>query len=274
MTLDQIQGEKLFEGPDPYVVKVAPGDSILIRFGEFLSSPAARFKHHNLASKTKTVLEFKHHRQNGSKFWTSRAGYDLWFVVPKTAIELLDGPHWSYVRTLINGVKVTMSVSGGSGPPWTDYIGRQVDAGVGHGVRSLAKIAEVSIRDTEFEPIAQRWSDPRQEEFWNQQDARRQILSKLKVGVVVHFAAGYFDGDRNSMTITEIQRQNRMKWRKPTEADLAKNPRTVKLGSPSETAQIKRLVGFTGQNAWGRVGLTLDKVDWLKTKAELEALKP
>jgi len=100
-----------------------------------------------VAARASRVFELKHYRQGGGKFWTARAGIDFYFVIPKSAIELIEEHGYSYPKILIGGEKYTLSVSGGTFPTgsWTDHVHQGAHIGIKCTLRVLKRLAEYAI---------------------------------------------------------------------------------------------------------------------------------
>jgi len=106
-----------------YSINIEPSENQIIIMGFDANKSASKFKHPNISATVKRIHEFKHYRKNGGKFWTSRAGVDHYLVIPRNQITILSEKGYSYIKTEINGVKVTLNVSGGTnGKGWADYL--------------------------------------------------------------------------------------------------------------------------------------------------------
>jgi len=140
-------------GNGPYHICVVPGKFMVITLGFILPLQTTTFDHPNLARRNVKILEFKHYRENGSKFWTAHAGVELSFIVPKDKIEIILAPHYSYVKALIGGRKFTFSVSGGSSRNdngWEDWLGNSAHVGCNHPLRDVKALAAVSVDPKEY----------------------------------------------------------------------------------------------------------------------------
>ena len=91
-----LAGER-FRVEADYDVELPPGNHLIVVAGAQMGTPAYDFDSPNLAAKKSEIFEFKHYRRSGSKFWTSRAGISLYFVLPKGQIELAAEKGYSYV---------------------------------------------------------------------------------------------------------------------------------------------------------------------------------
>jgi len=126
-----------------YHVQLPPGDHLLVLAG---GQENSRFDHPNLAARVPRIWEFKHWHPQRGKWWTQKAGIDLYFVVPNTEIELLPERGYSYVPVKIGGRKSDFNVSGGSSPNgWTDYVRSQVHTSVGLPKSALKSLASVAL---------------------------------------------------------------------------------------------------------------------------------
>ncbi len=142
-----------------YTVKFAAGENLMLVCGQDARKPIAK-KLHELIMKNKmtcsgvvnALMEFKHCRRSGSKFWTSCPGKEFYFCVPKSQIKLLPVQGLSYVRLEINGVEVILNVSGGttyeketSRSGWGDWVSDVAHTFVGMPLKKIKAIAEVAI---------------------------------------------------------------------------------------------------------------------------------
>jgi len=169
---------------DIYNIAISKGEFQVITMGFSVDKPAIKFEHSSVITKVKTIHEFKHYRSGGGKFWTSRAGMDIVFIVPRNKIKLLPEKGYSYIRAEINGVKVSFNVSGGGGGAWTDYLTTWCDVSCNHPLRDVKKIAEVAIRNEGyekaiFETLAKK--EPINNEKWERLAANRKPELKEKI---------------------------------------------------------------------------------------------
>lgn len=91
------------------------------------------------------VLNFKHYLWNGGKFWTHSNGMEFTLSIPIEKIELLPIKGYSYVKTVINGIPVSLNVSGGTRNGWTDSVYETSASSVNVNIRDMKKIMEVAI---------------------------------------------------------------------------------------------------------------------------------
>lgn len=203
----------VIDDKDRYQVEIEAGEYLVIEFGAFAGKAAARFTHPNIAATAKRIYEFKHYRDSGSKFWTSSAGVSHYFVVPRSAVTLLPEKGYSYVKAIINGVKVSFNVSGGTGNGWTDWLRTNTQVAVGHKLADLKKIAAVAVRGTPLEPL--KVTDPGvSEDDWNRLAAKantslkNSLLKMIEEGkkIVVKLAKGYSYDEKNEGVARDVSR--------------------------------------------------------------------
>lgn len=140
-----LAGER-FQVEEGYEVHLPPGDHLIVLAGAHLGDSGYDFDHPNIAAKRSELFELKHNRKGGSKFWTSRAGVNFYFVIPKAQIELLPEKGYSYVPVLIHGRRCRLNVSGGTGiSGWTDYVGQVAHVGCGWTITALRSLATIAL---------------------------------------------------------------------------------------------------------------------------------
>jgi hypothetical protein len=140
-----LAGER-FPVEERYEVRLPPGDHLIVVAVAHLGEPGYDFDHPNIAAKKSELFEFKHYRQGGSKFWTSKAGIRIYFAIPKAQIELLPEKGYGHVPVLIQGRKCRLNVRGGSGDNgWTDDIRQGADIGCGWPVSALRSLATIAL---------------------------------------------------------------------------------------------------------------------------------
>jgi len=187
---------------DLYRVEVEPGEWLVVEMGFMVEKAAARFRHPNIAATGRRVYSFKHYRCGGSKFWTERAGVSHWLVVPRSAVKMLPEKGYSYVPVEVNGVRMELNVSGGSGfdgpGAWTDWVRTRTSVSVNHKLADLKKVCEVAVRGTPMEPLEPEPMEPGREETWARLAAARggvkeQVVALVEAGKrpVVCLAPGY-----------------------------------------------------------------------------------
>lgn len=144
----------------PYHIELPTTDHLILVFGHRWTHRAAKFNHPKALGKFLRLLEFKHYRRGGGKFWTAHIGTDLYFAVPSNLVEIALVAGYSYVKARINGVCLSLNVSGGTCNGWTDWVRAEAEVKVGHGIRDLMKIAMVATPLPELE--AKGWTVTRE----------------------------------------------------------------------------------------------------------------
>ena len=192
--------------PD-YHVEIPPGDCLIIQAGVSIGRPAARFTHPNIIAQADVVHWFKRYTRNGKR-WSSRAGRNFYFAVPKEHIAISEKPGHSYVDGTINGVAVTFNVSGGTHNGWTDWIRETVSISVNHPRRDLLKIAEVALSPEEatrrglsvvIEPLGEG-----DQKIFDEAAAKVLVLGRIKAGDTVILGEGFSWGDETELRVEEI----------------------------------------------------------------------
>lgn len=119
--------------------------------------------HEKVIASTARVHEYKHERQNGSKFWTSKAGIDILLAIPADKVLVHHFEGMSYPKVTINGKTFTLNVSGGTGNPgirWVDWIGDISNTSINISLSMLKALLAVAIPASEvsapdsFKPYA------------------------------------------------------------------------------------------------------------------------
>ena len=130
-----------------YTINLEPCKTLVLHLAFTLDKPAKNFTHQTVLQRQFKVFEFKHFRQNGSKFWTRKAGITLSFAVDKGHIRIKQKQGYSFPILRINGQEVRLNVSGGSGPNggWQDWIGTEAETCVNLPLRTVAALAQVAI---------------------------------------------------------------------------------------------------------------------------------
>lgn len=93
---------------------------------------------------------FKHYRRSGSKFWTYHDGMEFTLHIPISKITLVPIKGMSYVPMVINGVALTLNVSGGTSNGWTDWVSGNPHSSINVPIRKMKKIMEVALPNPEF----------------------------------------------------------------------------------------------------------------------------
>jgi hypothetical protein len=159
--------------PNDYAVLAPNGDGpIFICGGVDARSKEAKLQFPNCIGQHEKIAEFKHSRKNGSKFWTSKPGVEIWFAIPRSEIKVIKTRGYSYVPVIINGVETFLNVSGsgGGGQPfhWIDWIspnGQTVRWGMGK--RNIMAIAEVAVSGVPL-PFEREVMDAREQKRFNE----------------------------------------------------------------------------------------------------------
>ena len=139
---------------DSYLVEIPAEPYLLVSMGACYGTPMAKFKHPNILAKVDRVFEFKHSRNNGSKFWTACAGVDFFFAIPKHRIHLIEEQGYSYVPILVSGQKYVLNVSGGTGGNnygWKDFIRQGSSLIMPKTKKELMHLAECAMSREEAE---------------------------------------------------------------------------------------------------------------------------
>ena len=172
---------------EKYDIEIEAGDYLVVVMGFGVDKAASRFKHPNISASYKKVHEFKHYRKNGGKFWTSKAGIDHVFVIPRDKITIIPEMGYSYIKAEINGVKVVFSVSGGScRGGWADYLNNTTHTCINHKLEDVKKIAEVSVKFEAISNIAKMNNEEKilagsELERWNELAAKFDNKKKKEV---------------------------------------------------------------------------------------------
>lgn len=197
-----------------YHISVPEGPCLIIQAGAGLGSRAAAFTHPNVLEREPTVHHFKHYRTGGGKYWTAKAGVNLYFAIPKERILLHPEPGYSYVKANINDQEVVFNVSGGSFNGWTDWLSNPVAISVNHPVRVLRKLAEAALCPkaaasqgiaVQLKPLGE--TDQR---LFAERTARQTMLPRLAAGVTVVLAQGYDHHGAKELKIESVSARRRM----------------------------------------------------------------
>lgn len=273
-------GTKLFLDDNParpYSIEIAPGDFVAICFGVDARKPAAKFTHENLVARHERLHEFKHDRSGGGKYWTARPGVDLWFVFPKFAVTMLPVQGLSYVKCAIGGVNVTLNVSGGggSGPGWTDWVGRHTHAAVGHPTRDLQRLAAVAVREPALEAelltkVTEDAMDDRERNRFRGLIAasivQPALIAKFRAGrkgLKIHLAEGSEADGSPIGSLEDITLCRTTVWRKPTVEERKAQPKVERFGRTEDTSRARSFIARFANGSLYRI--TPVRIDWLKT---------
>ena len=131
---------------EPYTVHFASGP-LFLRIGHAIDKPGARFQHPSILARRNVVLEFKHYRKAGSKFWTASAGSEFYICIPKEQVQLVKEESYSYPKVIVNGVQVVLNVSGhgGSQDGWHDSVGAVSSTLINMPLRILKALCAVAL---------------------------------------------------------------------------------------------------------------------------------
>ena len=178
LVLDETPGNQ-------YCISIEPGGPLLLHAGAFAGSAAARFTHPHLVATRKRVHEFKHYRRDGGKFWTARAGITHSFRIPRQAVLLLPEKGYSSIKAEINGVTVSVNVSGGTtNGGWCDRLSSTACIAIGHPLRDLQRFAEMALPGPhpplEIPPLS-----PDEEARWNQLAAKATSALKTQLYTLI-----------------------------------------------------------------------------------------
>lgn len=149
----------------PYHIAITEADEYLVLIMPFDGDkPGSAFMHPAIARTRNTTLEYKHYHKDGGKSWTSKPGVEHVLVIPRAEVQIKidpNDPGMSYVPVVINGVEVTLNVSGGTGGGgWTDWVGTVASACSNVPLKTLKALAAVAVRGTAHEPFL----------FWDEQE--------------------------------------------------------------------------------------------------------
>lgn len=178
-----------------YTITFPKEDYLIVVAGTEVGTAGVNFEHKNVLAKRNRVHEFKHYRAAGSKFWTSKAGVDFYFAIPKGKIELIAERCYSYVKILIGGQKYTLSVSGGTGKEgWVDWVNQFCSICAGHNLKSLKVLAEnaLSVEECRAKGILFDLPKMRDDEIqrFKRLVTEKEIWGNLKAGQKVSLITG------------------------------------------------------------------------------------
>lgn len=144
------QQKEIIVIPDKYKVIIDPTHPyILFELPYSLDHNCWQLQPPNLLGRHISLLEFKHYRKNGSKFWSKRPGVNLFFAVDKQKIRIMPKEGLSYPELKVGAIPFSTSVSGGGGPIWTDYLSTQVSCMTNLPKRILMDIANAALTTSE-----------------------------------------------------------------------------------------------------------------------------
>jgi len=202
-----------FNVNETYHVALPGTKHLIIVAGAIYGSPAARLCHPNILNKLPRVLEFKHYRSSGGKFWTAQAGYEVFFCIPTSKIEMVPTAGYSYVPVIISGQQFILNVSGGTFPAghWTDTVRQQTHTSVFRAAKHLKVLANAAVTPDEFKTLGIDIELPDEPDMkrWNEIVSRIDGMHKLTIGKQVVLDDGvYIPGhDARVLTIESIGTQ-------------------------------------------------------------------
>lgn len=181
---------------DDYKIEIAAGNHLIISVPVIYGSTAAKFDHPNIASTERKIIELKHYRRNGSKFWTAMPGLSYSFIIPKEKIELnAEKSGLSYVYVKINGQEFCLSVSGGGDSrEWTDWISQGCSTCVYRSAKPLKAIAEAAVLGADVD-ISHRIMDEDEQGRYRELCAFHDTRNKIEKGDKIFLGWGLkFEG--------------------------------------------------------------------------------
>lgn len=218
--------------PDYQVQIDNPKSYMLFVMGFDYNKKAAKMEHPAILHKRRKVHEYKHYRDNGSKFWTSRAGVDLLFAVPLDKITLLPEKGYSYVKIEINGKKFSLNVSGGTFNGWTDSVRNINQTSTNHKIQDVLALASVAIPKADFQDDLT-WTDNEREaedetrfnKIVEAKKSRIKVIAELDNGkeVKIHLGWAYTLENAKELTASEVIRRKRWKGRDDKGEDIYRN---------------------------------------------------
>jgi hypothetical protein len=252
---------------DKYDIEIEAGEYLIVVMGFGVDKGASRFQHPNIVASYKKIHEFKHYRKNGSKFWTSQAGVNHVFVIPRNKITIIPEKGYSYIKAEINGVKVSFSVSGGTcSGGWADYLNIMTHTCINHKLEDVKKIAEVSVRNSPLEPIKTNELDTNELERWNKladkfdNKKKKEIKNiKEKIAKMVEENKQPYLVMNKGFTIDKGLAINVNRKLKKFKTDREGVWDWVWSGSPKN---------FTINVGWNRYKVKVSQIDWDKTAQE------
>ena len=262
---------KIPDGKSAYYVTLPDGENLVLICSQDARKPIAEFKHPNLAAVGNSILNFKHSRKGGSRFWTTIPGRDFYFVIPKSKITLIPTPGNSYVPIEVNGVKVSLNVSGGDWHDgWADHVSSCCHTRVGHTLKDMKALAAVAIPES-IQPKAMDSSDQKAWEDAMNAHLCPPLLVKAvqenKNPKIVLRTGYYFSAHQTEGPATEVAFGQKLKW-EPDPNDPKR-----RIGTLHKTARIRHFV--IQSSLWGGgVRVPPSKIDWTQTLAALKNPAP
>ena len=145
-----IFAKDVFYGDDNHIIVIEAGENLAIEFG---TTSDLRFEHEMALCGRERTFDFKHESPvSGEKSWTTEKGYSFFMIFPRSAINIVLKKLYSYVKLKVNGVEVTLNVSGGTfNDGWTDLVFDISSACLGNTSKDYKRLAAVAIRDEALE---------------------------------------------------------------------------------------------------------------------------
>lgn len=165
---------------------------ITLFFGGTENHASFKFQSEKVQKDWLAIFPFRTYFKSGRKKWYEKLGRTFAMVFRREDVEVLPEKGYSYVKCRINGVTVTLNVSGGTsggGKYWTDYVGKTPRTSVNIKVGDLKKIAEKALRKEQIDPTYSVWGE------LNQKKSERKALGyqqrkNLEVVKVVYYIHG------------------------------------------------------------------------------------
>lgn len=229
MLFSEINDRHVIDYDDNYAVVVDKAPFIVLSVGFDAHNSKGQFSHPNLLARQYEIHEYKHYHPVRGKFWTAKAGVNLYFAVPKDKIELVEEKGYSYPKVIIGGKEITLSTSGGGGKDgWNDFIGCMASTLTNMPKNKLQAIADnaMSIGDAKRLGVCLEFDKTRSYENEEQAAERREsdrkalegmvakrtVAPQLKEGMKAVLSHGYRFGSYRGGTVFDIiQKQKRQK---------------------------------------------------------------
>lgn len=189
-----------------YHVRFPEEDFLILVAGVETGSAGETFDHPNVAARVPQVFDLKHYQRNRGKWWSTKAGIDFFFIIPKCKIELEEKPGYSYVPIRIGTESYNINVSGGTFPEgdWTDIVRQGSHIGIKHPLKSLRNLAKAAISPEvcEAKGISFPLHRTHREEEYLELLAKKTVQKKLDIGMRLILKAGStYGGSRGPFRI-------------------------------------------------------------------------
>jgi hypothetical protein len=222
-----------------YHIQFPEEDYLILVAGGNIGTAAEKFDHPNVAVRAPKVFDLKHYQRNRGKWWTTQAGIDFLFVIPKSKIELIEEVGYSYVKVRIGTEKYTISVSGGTFPEedWTDIVRQGSSIGIKHTLKSLRNLSREAMSPEVCEAKGISLSIPRldRKTEYMEHASKQEVLDKIKEG--------------DSLVLEKTSYVGQSGNRGPF---------------PIETRNSRRRY-FICSSGFGKVKVSYSRVDWVET---------